>query len=513
MGKTIGTVLALKDQCTPAISKIAQKFGMTEEAAKKLNGELRVQAKLLDEKLKSAIPAITGAVVAFAGATGVLINNTLQTGDRIDKMSQKMQMSRKTFQEMEYVFAQNGASIEVMQGGMAKLSKAMEGARTGNKANIKTFKQLGISLKDSKGAMKSTETVMFEAVSRLQKMREGARKSTLAMDIFGKSATELAPILNGSAKDVEALRKEYHDLGMGLTDEQIDAAVKLGDTIGAIKKSFQDLALQIGADLLPTFQEMGDKFKKNIPAIKEGLTPVITAFGEAVNFVCNNLDVIIPAVGALVGVFTGLKVVGAVSSLIVAFTNPVGAAVLVIGLLVSAIGVAKAKGVGFFKALKEIFSFIGKGVKTVADLAGAFLNLGNAFNRRNKKENFWTKDLTPSIKAGLEKGAVSAGEKVLTSPPGITAIAVSETVKKIKNRNALGTASSIGGVSLVGEYGPELVNLPRGASVTPTNQTQQILGGRNIDVKLVVNGNIYGEDDFINKIISRFTLELNRVMV
>ena len=55
---------------------------------------------------------------------------------------------------------------------------------------------------------------------------------------------------------------------------------------------------------------------------------------------------------------------------------------------------------------------------------------------------------------------------------------------------ASGTLSAPGGLSLVGEKGPELVNLPRGSQVYPTDQTQSMLsgsGGKSITINVQSN--------------------------
>lgn len=47
---------------------------------------------------------------------------------------------------------------------------------------------------------------------------------------------------------------------------------------------------------------------------------------------------------------------------------------------------------------------------------------------------------------------------------------------------ASGTPYAPGGLSLVGEQGPELINVPRGSQIYPTGQTQQMLGGGGMSI-------------------------------
>ena len=63
---------------------------------------------------------------------------------------------------------------------------------------------------------------------------------------------------------------------------------------------------------------------------------------------------------------------------------------------------------------------------------------------------------------------------------------------------ARGTTSSPGGMALVGEEGPEMVNLPRGSQVQTAAQTRQFIGGTNISPTLIIHGN--ADDSTVNKI-------------
>ena len=106
MSKTIGVILSLQDKCSPQLQKVADKMGITLQEAKKLDNQTRKLAKAFGEDLKRAGQAFAVGIGAIASASAVMIKNSVEAGDKIDKMSQKMQMSRKTFQEMEYKLVQ-----------------------------------------------------------------------------------------------------------------------------------------------------------------------------------------------------------------------------------------------------------------------------------------------------------------------------------------------------------------------------------------------------------------------
>ena len=130
MGRTIGLIMALQDKCSPNIKKIADNLGITEKEAKKLNAQIGKLSKDLGGKLKGACVAVGAGFSAVVAGASVLVNKTMEAGDRIDKMSQKIGMSRQAFQEWDYIMSQNGGSVESLQMGYKTLATQMGNVQT-----------------------------------------------------------------------------------------------------------------------------------------------------------------------------------------------------------------------------------------------------------------------------------------------------------------------------------------------------------------------------------------------
>ena len=179
--------------------------------------------------------ALTGMAVAGGTALFGMANKAAASGDRVDKLSQKVGMSRKGFQEWDYILSQNGMSIESLQGGMKKLNNTIDDAIGGSKTAVNAFGRIGISVDDLKG--KSPEQVFEMTVKALQGMPDGAEKAALANELLGRSGSELMPLLNGSSKSVDELKAKAKELGIVLSDDSIDASVKFTDTLDSLKRS------------------------------------------------------------------------------------------------------------------------------------------------------------------------------------------------------------------------------------------------------------------------------------
>lgn len=224
-----------------------------------------------------------GAAATSAGAAiyGVA-NKAAATTDNIDKMSQKIGISRKAYQELDFICSQSGTSVDKLQTGLKTLTTAMDGAKKGTDANVKLFKKLKVSVIDSKGAFRSQEDVLWDTLSSLQKVENQTEKSRLATQLFGKTGLELMPLLNGAAGSIDEMKKQAHDLGLVLNDESIDAGVKLTDTMDQAKRSFDAIISKIGVGFMPLVQNCLSFIIDNMPTIQNVMNVIFGVFNTVI---------------------------------------------------------------------------------------------------------------------------------------------------------------------------------------------------------------------------------------
>lgn len=83
-----------------------------------------------------------------------------------------------------------------------------------------------------------------------------------------------------------------------------------------------------------------------------------------------------------------------------------------------------------------------------------------------------------------------------------------ETATNNVPKYALGTNDAKGGLSLVGERGPELVNIPQGSQVVPTEKTKELLSQKNTvsgdNINITINSTGADIDDIIDKLTDFF---------
>lgn len=287
------------------------------------------------------------AIKKGINATISLANAVSQAGDRVDKQSQALGLSRKAFQEWDYILGQNGASIDSMGVSMKTLNALILEAADGSKEAKSSFAKFGIGIHELE---KLNPEEQFEAVVRaFQRMPAGAEKSALAVKIFGRNGMELLPLLNQSETSIDELRKRAEELGLVMSDDAVDAAVVYGDSLDDLQRTLTAFKNAIGAKILPVltsgvqkltdyvgklrkaydkdgfagvFDTLNSSFTTFVENLKASDSPVLQKIGSgleaiktAFNWILENKESVAAAVGAIVAAFAAAKIASFVASI------------------------------------------------------------------------------------------------------------------------------------------------------------------------------------------------------
>lgn len=219
--------------------------------------------------LTNPITAASLAIGSAAGAIGLSVRSAIDTGDSFNKLSQKTGIAVESLSALAYAGTLSDVSIEALATGIKKLSVNMNEAAvsTSGKA-AEAFKALGVSVKDSSGALRGSETVLADIADQFAGMKDGAGKTALAVALFGKAGADLIPFLNQGSKGIAELTAEAEKLGLIMTGKTAKAAEEFNDNIKKLSLSTAALGRSITADLIGPLAEYT---RLMVEARKEGL--------------------------------------------------------------------------------------------------------------------------------------------------------------------------------------------------------------------------------------------------
>lgn len=318
---TYKDILLLVDKVSAPLKKIQENTRKATEKTNKfragldkLTAKLRATATRLNalgtkvgafsKKVAGAFAAITGTIALVGGAILRGANQVADLGDRIDKMSQKIGMGRKAFQEWDYIMSQNGGNVESLQMGFKTLTTQIEGVQKGSKDSMNAFKALGVSVKDTNGQFRTQDDIFNDTVRALQKIQDPTKKAILANRLFGRSAAELKPLLNQSADAIDELRSKANKRGLILSDEDIDNAVRYKDTMDTFSRFFQAKFANVMMKIMP---DLSNALEEIMAIVREN-QEVFDNLGQAFKWI---IGTALPAViKSIVWVANALKNVG-----------------------------------------------------------------------------------------------------------------------------------------------------------------------------------------------------------
>jgi hypothetical protein len=373
--KLLGTIAVNNSDANKAIDETGRK---TEKLATKMkNAGEKVSS--FGSKVSAVGGKLTKGITVPAAAAGTAVmafaTKSASTADNIDKMSQKIGISKKAYQEFDFICSQSGTSVDTLQMGMKSLTSAMDGAASGTKANVAQFKKLGVQVTDSSGKLRSQEDVMMETLAALQGMENQTEKARLATELFGRSGSELMPLLNGEAGSIEEMKNQAHELGLVMSDEAIKAGVNYTDKMDQLKRSFSAVATKVGTELLPYLTKLGDYIIKNgVPAFEKFMKKIQSVVDWFTNLDKGTKKIIITLAALAVGIgpvltvagklITGIGSVISVGSKVISVAGKIGTAIVglnpTILIIIATIGALVAVGVTLYKNWDKIKDAAGK---------------------------------------------------------------------------------------------------------------------------------------------------------
>jgi hypothetical protein len=273
---------------------------------------LEKETKSWQDQFKAVGKLAVGMGASITAAMGLAINSFANTGDELIHMSEKTGISVQSLSELKFAAGVADVSLSDLQIAFRGMSNIMETARNGGDAAIATFSKLGLKFEDLKGL--NPEQLFMTLASSIGSVSDPVQRAALAVDLFGRSGTNLIPMFADGAEGIAKLRQKAIDLGVTMGDDTAKSGHALSIALTTIKESAGGVFNAIGSQLAPTLTDLADKitglvsgftkWAKEHPELVKQIGLLTLAVGGFLTL-AGTLMMLAPAIAAAWGVAMG----------------------------------------------------------------------------------------------------------------------------------------------------------------------------------------------------------------
>lgn len=318
-------------------------FGSVAQQKIKVVGE---KFQEVGSKIESAGRAMMKVSAMAAGAIGGMVKlgySAVQSADDLNTLAKQTGVSTDELQKWSYAADLVDVDVDTITSAMKKMKKNLD-------SNSDAFETLGVKTKDGADKFRSSTDIFYDTIAALSKIDNETERDVAAMEIFGKSADELAGVIDDGGAALKAYGKEAEELGLIIGGDTLDKLNEANDTIDRLKATIGGSLAQAGATIAQTFAPAMEKVVAIIEQVAEkirNLTP------EQVEMITKILG-IVAAIGPLLIILGKVvQVIGFVMANLSTISAILGAILSPIGLVVVAIGALVAAFIYFYNTNEE----------------------------------------------------------------------------------------------------------------------------------------------------------------
>ena len=420
------------DKNSMEYQKLQREIIETESKLKTFEGQLKavgnVNLRAASEQFKEWGGSLTeagqkmqGLSMAAAGVVAALAGISYKAGTNADDLNTLSKVySINTGDLQKYAVAADlvDVSVEDIAKSHVKLEKSMYSANTGSKSMQEAFDKLGVSITDSNGELKSGDAVWQETIQKLGQMENETERDAIAMQLMGKSAANLNPLIADQGETYKNLTDTLKQYDLDFVDQEtLDKANEFNDSLDTMKAigsvAISTVGSQLAVYLAPALEKVVGWFGKVAEWLSKLSPEVLTVIGVVAGVVAAIAPVLLILGKVAFAISSIMSLMSTLNLSFAALAGPVGIAIAVIAALI-AIGVLlyknwdkiKAKALEIKASLIATWNSIKASVSaTINNLKTAMANAWNSI--KATASSVWN-----GIKTAITSPITSARDKV-----------------------------------------------------------------------------------------------------
>lgn len=280
---------------------------------------------------------VAGAVdLALAGLTV----KAGKTADDLNTMSKVTGISTEELQKYKYSADLLDVSVETIAKSQTKMKKSMLSAQQGSSTMADAFAKLGVSIEDSNGNLRSQDEVFADSIKALGEMANETERDALAMQIFGKSATELNPLIEDNGETFQRVADIFASNGLEVVDQEtIDNANRFQDALDTIKATgmvtLSTIGMQLAGYLAPAMEKVAEVLGKVMGWLSQLDPQVLTIIGIIAGVIAVLSPLLIVVGKIAFAISSIMTLVSTLGPILAGLSGPIGIVIAIIGALIT----------------------------------------------------------------------------------------------------------------------------------------------------------------------------------
>lgn len=227
----------------------------TEDAGEKFEG-LGTVCKATAAAMAAAFAAVSAAAIAAGKALVDMTKEGAAYADTVLTESTVTGIATDKLQEYMYAAELVDVSTDTLTKSMAKQIKSMKAVQDGTKLSVEAYEKLGVQVTNTDGTLRDSDTVYWEVIDALGKIENETERDALAMQILGKSAQELNPLIEAGAERMNELGEQAQAAGYVISDDMLAQYGALDDQLQYLSVGATAAKNALGTVLLPVLTSM-----------------------------------------------------------------------------------------------------------------------------------------------------------------------------------------------------------------------------------------------------------------
>lgn len=257
------------------------------------------------EKSVSGLKHLVEAVFAGEATKKIweFVQSTAEAGEEAARTAQRIGVQTQAYMGLSHAAYMSDVANEELTTSLKFLSRHMFDASKGSAEAQRNFQILGVKTKNSSGQLRGADEVLGDIAEKFSTMPDGAKKTALAVETFGRGGVAMIPMLNKGRAELAKYADEAKQFGLVMDDKAIRQSELFMDSLKRLKMVFTGIKREVGAALIPAITQYITKIiewvKANNQVIKQNMMQLFRELGRILTDIWKVIQTVVVFVKSL----------------------------------------------------------------------------------------------------------------------------------------------------------------------------------------------------------------------